>query len=117
VNKTRNIIAAALNYGMRESAFRLPSNPALAADVRREPHPGVLLYYSPAEVETIAEALAHGRRRGLTSARTADQIAVDEQDASSCASRHTPGCGSASSSLCGGEMLTSTAPSSPSAGR
>ncbi len=80
VNKTRNIIAAAFNYGMRESAFGLPSNPALAADVRREPHPGVLLYYSPAEVETIAQALAHGRRRGPTPARTADQIAVDEQD-------------------------------------
>ena len=27
VNKTRNIIAAAFNYGMRESAFGLPSNP------------------------------------------------------------------------------------------
>ena len=80
VNKTRNIIAAAFNYGMRESAFGLPSNPALEADVRREPHPGVLLYYSPAEVEAIAEALADGRRRGLEPDRTVDQIAVDEQD-------------------------------------
>jgi integrase len=80
VNKTRNIIAAAFNYGMRESAFGLPSNPALTADVRREPHPGVLLYYSPAEVEAIAEALADGRRRGLRPDRTLDQIAVDEQD-------------------------------------
>jgi integrase len=80
VNKTRNVIAAAFNYGMRESAFGLPNNPALAADVRREPHPGVLLYYSPAEVETIAEALADGRRRGPHTRRTADQMAVDEQD-------------------------------------
>ncbi len=81
VNKTRNIIAAAFNCGMRESAFGLPTNPALAADVRREPHPGVLLYYSPAEVEAIAEALADGRRRGESRDRTADQIAVDDQDA------------------------------------
>jgi integrase len=80
VNKTRNIIAAAFNYGMRESAFGLPSNPALAADVRREPHPGVLLYYSPAEVEAIAEALGGGRRRGPSPDRTVDQVAVDQQD-------------------------------------
>lgn len=81
VNKTRNVIAAAFNYGMRESAFALTNNPALAADVRREPHPGALLYYSPAEVEAIAEALADGRRRGQRSDRTGDQIAVDTQDA------------------------------------
>lgn len=80
VNKTRNIIAAAFNYGMRESAFGLPNNPALAADVRREPHPGVLHYYSPAEVEAIAEGLADGLRRAPRSDRTVDQIATDEQD-------------------------------------
>jgi integrase len=81
VNKTRNIIAAAFNYGMRESAFGLPTNPALAADVRREPHPGVLLYYSPAEVDAIAVALTEGRRRAQTQDRRPDQIALDEQDA------------------------------------
>ncbi len=81
VNKTRNIIAAAFNYGMRESAFGLPRNPALAADVRREPHPGVLLYYSPAEIEVIADALWSGRRRDHPEARTADQLATDQQDA------------------------------------
>ncbi|HEY1508974.1 MAG TPA: tyrosine-type recombinase/integrase, partial [Solirubrobacteraceae bacterium] len=79
VNKTRNIISAAFNYGMRESAFGLPSNPALAADVRREPHPGVLLYYSPNEVEAIADALADGGRRHRSD-RTLDQVAMDEQD-------------------------------------
>jgi integrase len=79
VNKTRNIIAAAFNYGMRESAFGLPTNPVLAADVRREPHPSVLLYYSPAEVEAIAGTLAKGSRRSQTD-RTADQVAMDEQD-------------------------------------
>lgn len=81
VNKTRNVIAAALNYGMRESAFGLPANPALAADVRREPQPGVLLYYSPQEIETIAEALSVGLRRPQPDKRTADQIALDNEDA------------------------------------
>lgn len=81
VNKTRNIIAAAFNYGMRQSAFGLPTNPAIAADVRREGHPGALLYYSPHEVEMIADALARGRRREKPATRTADQIAIDEQDA------------------------------------
>ncbi|HSO99588.1 MAG TPA: hypothetical protein VLP43_11595 [Solirubrobacteraceae bacterium] len=64
VNKTRIIIAAAFNYGMRESAFGLPSNPALAADVRREPHPGVLC--------------TTRRRRSNRSRRLWDQ-AFDEQ--------------------------------------
>ncbi len=81
VNKSRNIIAAAFNYGMRESAFGLPSNPALAADVRREQQAGVLLYYSPEEIELIANALSDGFRRHPDTSRTADQIAMDEQDA------------------------------------
>jgi integrase len=80
VNKTRNIVAAAFNYGMRESAFGLPSNPALSADIRREAHPGILLYYSPDEVETIAQASADGRRRGADRTRTSDQVAIDVQD-------------------------------------
>ncbi|MGO9900110.1 MAG: tyrosine-type recombinase/integrase [Solirubrobacteraceae bacterium] len=65
---------------MRESSFGLPANPALAADVRREPHPGVLYYYSPNQVEAIAETLAEGGRRTKATGRTADQIAIDEQD-------------------------------------
>lgn len=81
VNKNRNIIAAAFNYGMRESAFGLPSNPALAADVRREQHAGVLLYYTPEEIEQIANASAIGLRRRSEASRTPDQVAVDEQDA------------------------------------
>jgi integrase len=81
VNKNRNIIAAAFNYGMRESAFGLSRNPALTADVRREAHPGVLLYYSPAEIERIAGALSDGLRRRQTDRRTSDQRSVDEQDA------------------------------------
>lgn len=81
VNKTRNIIAAAFNYAMREPLNGLTSNPAVAADVRREPHPGVLLFYAPEEIETIANALAEGVRRGYPERRTADQLALDAQDA------------------------------------
>jgi len=81
VNKTRNIVAAAFNYGMRESSYGLPSNPALAADLRREPHPGVLLYYSPEEIEAIASGLARGLRRDRPAGRSIDQVAADEQDA------------------------------------
>jgi len=80
VNKTRNIVAAAFNFGIRKSEYALDSNPALAADVRRERHPGVLLYYSSDEVETTASALGSGLRR-QQSMRSADQVAVDEQDA------------------------------------
>ena len=80
VNKIRNIIAAAFNYGRRESAFGLPRNPALAADLRREAHQGILHYYSPAEVEQIAGALAAGLRRDQARQRDAAQVALDEQD-------------------------------------
>jgi integrase len=80
VNKTRNIIAAAFNYGLRESTFALPNNPALDADVRREPHPGVLRYYSPQEIELIARTLADGQRRLQADRRSPDRVAVDIQD-------------------------------------
>jgi integrase len=80
VNKTRNIIAAAFNYGLRESTFGLPNNPALDADVRREPHPGVLQYYSPQEIELISRTLAAGQRRLQADRRSDDQLAVDIQD-------------------------------------
>lgn len=81
VNKTRNIIAAAFNFGMRESAFGLPDNPVLNADVRREPHPGALLFYSPGEVELIARGLSDGVRHRHPELRSDDQLALDAQDA------------------------------------
>ena len=80
VNKTRNIVSAAFNYAMRESAFALPRNPALSADLRRERQPGVLLYYSPAEIEEIADALSAGLRRQDPERRSLDQKLLDEQD-------------------------------------
>ncbi|MFZ2051952.1 MAG: site-specific integrase [Solirubrobacteraceae bacterium] len=63
VNKYRAVINAVFNYGCRPSTFALPANPAKDADKRREPHPGVLLYYTSEEVEAIARALAAGEHR------------------------------------------------------
>ncbi len=63
VNKYRNIIAAVFGYGCRPSTYSLPANPARAADRRREPHPGALVFYVPEDVEAIARALAEGRHR------------------------------------------------------
>ena len=63
VNRHRAIVSAVFNYGMRESTFGLPSNPAKGADKRREPHPGPLVYYRVEEVEALARALADGLHR------------------------------------------------------
>ncbi|MGC2372389.1 MAG: site-specific integrase [Solirubrobacteraceae bacterium] len=63
VNKYRKVIRAAFSYGCKPSTFALPTNPADAADRRREPHPAALVFYTPEEVEAIARALAEGRHR------------------------------------------------------
>jgi hypothetical protein len=47
VNKYRSVLVSIFNYGMRESTYALPSNPALATDKRREPDPAPLVFYSP----------------------------------------------------------------------
>jgi integrase len=86
VNKYRAVMLAVYNYGCKPSTFDLPGNPVDAADKRREPAPGVLLYYSPEEVEAIAGAFAEGRHRDPRhpavnhAARTARE-AEDHQDA------------------------------------
>ncbi len=72
VNRHRAIVAAAFNYGTRESTFGLPANPARAADKRREPHPGPLVYYRVEEVEALARAFADGLHR------TAREYAVSD---------------------------------------
>ena len=86
VNKHRAVISAIFNYGMRESTFHLPTNPAKAADKRREPHPGPLVYYRVEEVEALARALADGLHRTpreypVSEAERAAQRAEDLQDA------------------------------------
>jgi integrase len=85
VNKHRSIVSAIFNYGARESTFNLPANPASAADKRREPHPGPLVYYSVEEMEALARALAEGRHRKppkhpLSQSESEVRRAEDEQD-------------------------------------
>lgn len=63
VNKHRALVSAIFNYAMKASTFGVPSNPAHAADKRREPHRGVLVYYRVEEIEALARALAEGRHR------------------------------------------------------
>jgi integrase len=86
VNKHRNVIAAVFGYGCKPSTYALPANPAKGADKRREPHPGVLMFYSPEEIEAIARAFAGGRHRDRLAPSDGEQErealqAEDRQDA------------------------------------
>jgi integrase len=86
VNRHRATVSAIFNYGTRESTFNLPTNPAKAADKRREPHPGALAYYQVEEVEALARAMADGRHRTAREHAVSDAVreaqrAEDHQDA------------------------------------
>lgn len=81
VNKYRAVISAIFNYGMRETSYSLPGNPATGTDKRSEPRRGPLVYYSPEEIEAAARALSDGQHREDKRARTEDERAEDEQDA------------------------------------
>jgi integrase len=63
VNKVRQLVCAIFNYGMRQSTYGLPSNPAAHADRRREPETGPLAFYSPEQIEVLARTLAAGAHR------------------------------------------------------
>ena len=63
VNKTRQLVCAIFNYGMRPSTYGLPVNPATHADRRTEPERGPLAFYSPEQVEALARSLAAGAHR------------------------------------------------------
>ena len=92
VNKYRAVISAVFGYGQRSTTFNLPANPVRGADKRREPHRAALNYYSPAEVEALARALASGAHRApsrpatrgasdATVAEPTQRQARDHQDA------------------------------------
>jgi len=63
VNKHRQVISAAFNYGMREDTYSLPANPAAGTNKRREPPKQVLEFYEPDEIELIARTAARGAHR------------------------------------------------------
>lgn len=82
VNKHRAVVSAVYGYGVKESTFALPANPASGADKRREPHRGALVYFTPEEVEALARALSDGRHRDSARPAVGDQEkAEDGQDA------------------------------------
>jgi len=80
VNRAREIVCAAFNYGMKPTAYSLPTNPALGTDRRRVPEPGVLLFYSPEEIEAIARSLDAGFHRPAVAARGELELFEDRRD-------------------------------------
>jgi integrase len=86
VNKYRAVISAVFNHGCKLATFALPGNPVSGADWRREPSPGALVFYSPAEIEAVARALGEGRHRdpafrAVTDGERTARQADDQQDA------------------------------------
>ena len=64
VTRSRQILSAVFNYGMKDgSGFDLPRNPVTAADRRTLPTPKPLVYYRPADIEAIATVLETGAYR------------------------------------------------------
>jgi integrase len=80
VNRAREIVCAAFNFGMKPTTYSLPTNPALGTDRRRVPEPGVLLFYSPEEIEAIARALEAGFHRPTVAARGELELFEDHRD-------------------------------------
>ena len=86
INKTRQLVCAIFNYGMKPSTYGLVSNPAVRADRRVEPERGPVAFYSPGEVEQLASALASGAHRdpsrpALTTEELVARAREDAQDA------------------------------------
>ncbi|MHB8696142.1 MAG: tyrosine-type recombinase/integrase [Solirubrobacteraceae bacterium] len=80
VNRAREIVCAAFNYGMKPTTYSLPTNPALGTDRRRVPEPGVLHFYSPEEIELIARSLEAGFHRPIVTARDELERFEDHRD-------------------------------------
>jgi integrase len=89
INKHRNLIGAIFNHGVRRGTGRhkLAENPVVGIEQRREAKPAALIYYTPEEIETIAQALTNGSHRDpQTNVRINDEEraarqAEDAQDA------------------------------------
>jgi integrase len=86
VNKTRQLVCAAFNYGMRPKTWALPRNPAAESDRRREGDRATIAFYSAEQVEILAEALGAGAHRypdrpAVKPEEVEAQSAEDRQDA------------------------------------
>jgi integrase len=85
VNKHRQLICAIYSYGCQAATFELPSNPALASDRRREPERARLEYFSPEQIDLLADAIARGAHRddrapAVTEPESAARAQEDRQD-------------------------------------
>ena len=80
VNRTRSVVSAVFNYGIRHAG--LEHNPVTRADRRRESKPGVPeFFYSLEEIEAVARAMSDGLHRDETRReRGEDEILLDRQD-------------------------------------
>ena len=79
VNRVRSVVSAVFSYGIRHAG--LQSNPVARADRRREPKPGVLIFYTLEEIEAVARALDDGLHRGEDRReRSEEEILMDRQD-------------------------------------
>ena len=81
VNHARELLGAIFSYGMKSTTFALPANPVKDTDRRRVPQPGVLVFYTPEEIEALARALAAGVHRPRGMVRTALEDFEDNRDA------------------------------------
>ncbi len=79
VNRAREIVCAAFNYGIKPT-YSLPTNAALGTDRQRVPEPGVLVFYSPEEIEAIARSLEAGFHRPAVAARGERELFEDHRD-------------------------------------
>ncbi|MGN6166786.1 MAG: tyrosine-type recombinase/integrase, partial [Solirubrobacteraceae bacterium] len=81
VNKTRSLLCAIFNYGIRPGTYALVANPATHTDRRAEAQPGSLAYYSPEQIEALARAFGSGaHRNGVRPALSADELAAREAE-------------------------------------
>jgi integrase len=86
VNKTRQLVCAAFNYGMRPKTWALARNAAAESDRRREGDRVTIAFYTAEQVESLAAALATGAHRdtsrpAVEPEEARAQRADDEQDA------------------------------------
>jgi len=73
VNRVRDVVRAVFSFGVRSPKFRLAANPAKDTDRRRTPEPGVLVFFTPEEIEALGRTIESGEYRS-------DQMQRDESD-------------------------------------
>lgn len=81
VNRVRDVVRAVFSFGARSARFKIPENPAKGTDRRRVPEPGVLVFFTPDEIESLAGALESGAYRGHGSTRDLAEEFDDRRDA------------------------------------